>query len=110
MMPEILGYLHIHGLELASAITAAFGIWFTTKRWLLCWPITLISIFLYMLVFFRVKLYSDALLQVFFVVFTFYGWWHWWRGVRQEGEVRIAPLALRRWWSPYSPDLPGGFS
>lgn len=95
MMPEILGYLHIHGLELASAITAAFGIWFTTKRWLLCWPVTLISIFLYMWVFFRVKLYSDALLQVFFVVFTLYGWWHWWRGVRQEGEVRIAPLALR---------------
>ena len=109
MMPEILGYLHIHGLELASAITAAFGIWFTTKRWLLCWPITLISIFLYMLVFFRVKLYSDALLQVFFVVFTFYGWWHWWRGVRQEGEVRIAPLALREMMIALLAGLAGSF-
>jgi hypothetical protein len=25
----------------------------------------------------------------------FYGWWHWWRGVRQEGEVRVVPLSLR---------------
>ena len=31
----------------------------------------------------------------FFVAFTLYGWWHWWRGVREEGEVRVVPLALR---------------
>lgn len=94
MMPALADYLRIHGLEWASAIIAAWGIWLTTKRRLLCWPVTLISIFLYMFVFFRVRLYSDALLQAFFVVFTLYGWWHWWRGVREEGEVRIEPLRL----------------
>ena len=88
-------FLNTHGLELASAITAAIGIWLTTKRRLLCWPVTLVSIFLYMLVFLRVQLYSDALLQAFFVVFTIYGWWHWWRGVRQEGDVRVEPLTRR---------------
>jgi nicotinamide mononucleotide transporter len=89
------GYIATHKLELASAVTAALGIWLTTKRRLICWPVTLISIFLYMLVFFDAKLYSDALLQVFFVAFTFYGWWNWWRGVREEGEVRVEPLTLR---------------
>src|SRR5206468_10968340 len=24
---------------------------------------------------------------------TLYGWWNWWRGVRQQGEVRVAPLS-----------------
>ena len=75
-----------------DAITAAFGIWLTTRRLLICWPVTLVSIFLYMVVFFQAGLFSDALLQVFFVVFTFYGWWHWWRGVRDEGEVRVVAL------------------
>jgi len=88
-------YFATHRLELASAVTAWVGIWLTVRRRLLCWPITLISIFLYMLVFLRVKLYSDALLQAFFVVFTFYGWWNWWRGVRQEGEVRVEPMNPR---------------
>jgi nicotinamide mononucleotide transporter len=37
------------------------------------------------------------LLQVFFVAFTLYGWWHWWRGVRQDGEVRVVPLGVRGW-------------
>jgi nicotinamide mononucleotide transporter len=47
---------------------------------------------LYLAVFYQARLLSDALLQIFFVVFTLYGWWNWWRGVRQEGEVRVAPL------------------
>jgi nicotinamide mononucleotide transporter len=37
------------------------------------------------------------LLQFFFVAFTLYGWWHWWRGVVAEGEVRVVPLDLRGW-------------
>jgi nicotinamide mononucleotide transporter len=40
-------------------------------------------------------LYSDALLQIFFLAFTLYGWWYWWRGVREEGEVRVVRLPLR---------------
>ncbi len=88
----IVAWLAAHGLEITGAITAALGIWLTTRRLLICWPVTLISIFLYMVVFYRAGLLSDALLQVFFVIFTFYGWWHWWRGMRRDGEVRVAPL------------------
>ena len=73
----IAAWLTAHGLELAGAITAALGIWLTTRRLLICWPIALVSIFLYMVVFYRAGLLSDALLQVFFVAFTVYGWWHW---------------------------------
>ncbi len=91
----VTGYLEAHGLELAGVVTAALGIWLTTRRQLICWPITLVSIFIYIVVFFRAGLLSDALLQVFFVVFTVYGWWHWWRGVREEGEVRVEPLPLQ---------------
>lgn len=85
-------WITAHGLELAGAITAALGIWLTTRRLLICWPVTLASIVLYMVVFYRAGLFSDALLQVFFVIFTFYGWWHWWRGAREEGAVTIVPL------------------
>lgn len=102
-------YVASHKLELTSAVTAALGIWLTTKRRLICWPITLISIFLYMLVFYRAKLYSDALLQVFFVAFTVYGWWHWWRGARQDGEVRVAPLAFRNLFLALAIGVAGSF-
>lgn len=106
----IAAWLAAHGLELAGVITAALGIWLTTRRLLICWPVTLVSIFLYMVVFYRAGLLSDALLQVFFVAFTFYGWWHWWRGVRQEGTVRVVPLPRSSLITAVFLGIPGSFA
>jgi nicotinamide mononucleotide transporter len=92
--PMISQYLIEHWVELAGFFTTAAGIWLTTKRLLICWPVVLAADIFYFVVFYQARLYSDALLQVFFLAFTLYGWWHWWRGVRQEGEVRVVPLSL----------------
>lgn len=91
-MNAIINYLTAHWVEYLAWVVTTFGIWLTTRRNLLCWPITLAADILYLIVFYHSMLLSDALLQVFFLAFTFYGWWNWWRGVRQEGEVRVAPL------------------
>ena len=90
----ISGYFIAHWVELAGFITTSVGIWLTTKRLLICWPVVLAADIFYFAVFYQARLFSDALLQIFFLAFTLYGWWHWWRGVREEGEVRVAPLAL----------------
>ncbi|HUA98336.1 MAG TPA: nicotinamide riboside transporter PnuC [Terracidiphilus sp.] len=89
-----MNYLAAHGLEIAGVVTTVLGIWLTTKRLLVCWPVTLVADVIYLIVFYHARLYSDALLQVFFIVFTLYGWWHWWRGVVEEGDVRVEPLGL----------------
>jgi len=88
-------YLITNWVELAGFITTALGIWLTTKRLLICWPVVFAADILYLIVFYRARLLSDSLLQVFFIAFTLYGWWHWWRGVREDGEVRVEPLGLR---------------
>ena len=88
----IANYLWANWLELTGAVFAAVGIWLTTLRRLICWPVVLISILIYMIVFYRAGLYSDSLLQVFFLVFTVYGWWNWWSGKREDGKVCVVPL------------------
>jgi nicotinamide mononucleotide transporter len=93
-MTAIANYLAANWLELAGTVTTLVGIWLTTRRILACWPVVFAADIIYLIVFYRARLFSDALLQVFFVAFTLYGWWHWWRGVRDEGEVRVVPLAL----------------
>ena len=93
----ISNYLAANWLEIAGFITTLVGIWLTTRRLLICWPVVLAADLIYFLVFYRARLFSDSLLQVFFVAFTLYGWWHWWRGVREEGEVRVVPLGMRGW-------------
>lgn len=97
MMPLFLNYLSAHGLEIAGMVATVLGIWLTTKRLLICWPVVLAADFLYLAVFYRARLFSDALLQIFFIAFTLYGWWHWWRGMRKEGAIRVLPLSARGW-------------
>ena len=92
MMHAIVAWVAANWIEIAGCVTTLLGIWLTTKRLLICWPITLAADVLYFVVFYQARLFSDALLQIFFVAFTLYGWWHWWRGVREEGEVRVARL------------------
>jgi nicotinamide mononucleotide transporter len=82
-------------LEIAAVIASALGIWLTTKRKLSSWPIILLACFLYAVVFQRAKLYSDMLLQFVYAAFAIYGWWHWWRGMKEEGSVRVEPLTSR---------------
>ena len=88
-------YFASNWLESAGFVTTMVGIWLTTRRMLICWPVVLTADVLYLVVFYRARLFSDALLQIFFVAFTLYGWWHWWRGFREEGEVRVVPLGFR---------------
>ncbi len=89
----IANYFSANWLEIAGTVTTVLGIWLTTRRLLICWPVVLAADVIYLIVFYRARLFSDALLQVFFVVFTLYGWWHWWRGLRADGEVRVVPLS-----------------
>lgn len=97
MLTVLANYLAANWLELAGFITTLVGIWLTTRRLLVCWPVVLAADVLYLVVFYRARLFSDTLLQVFFMAFTLYAWWHWWRGIREEGEVRVVPLGLWGW-------------
>ena len=93
-LSTIANYLATNWVEIAGFLTTVLGIWLTTRRTLWCWPVILAADIFYLIVFYRAQLLSDALLQIFFLIFTLYGWWHWWRGVRKEGEVRVVPLGF----------------
>ncbi len=62
--------------DLAVLVTVA-SVWLTIGRHALCWPLGLVSVLLYAWVFYQAGLYSDALLQVLYVVLQLYGWWRW---------------------------------
>jgi nicotinamide mononucleotide transporter len=56
----------------------------------------LLMVTLYFFVFFEARLYSDALLQIFFFVVQIYGWWHWARVEAEAGEVVVERLSNRQ--------------
>ena len=57
------------------------------------WPLAILSSLLYFGVFWRSKLYGDAVLQIFFAVVALWGWVQWLRGQRGDGSpLRVARL------------------
>jgi nicotinamide mononucleotide transporter len=56
----------------------------------------LLMVSLYFFVFLEARLYSDALLQIFFFVVQIYGWWHWARVEAEAGEVTVERLSTRQ--------------
>lgn len=82
-------------LEWSAVVVSILGIWLMTQRRMLAWPVGLVSVGLYALVFFEARLYSDTLLQIAFAAFLFYGWIDWHRQDKPDGRVVIAPLSPR---------------
>lgn len=82
--------------ELTGAALSILGVWLTTRRHLLCWPVGLASVIVYALVFIEARLYSDALLQGAFALFIIYGWVRWSQHLGDDGRVEIAALPRRR--------------
>ena len=48
-----------------------------SKQHVLCWPVSLISCFIYGFIYFEAKLYMESILQLFYVVVSIYGWMKW---------------------------------
>ncbi len=58
------------------------------RRHIACWPAGIIGVVLAFLVYIPARLYSDAVLQVFYLVLSVYGWWQWSNG-RRASEQHI---------------------
>jgi len=82
-------------LELLAAVSGLLCVWLTVRQNIWCWPIGLIQIIVYLYIFWTVKLYSDVLLQVVFLVLQFHGWHNWLHGGKDRKELDISLLSSR---------------
>lgn len=80
-------------LEWTAVAFSTAGVWMMVQRRLLGWPLGLVAVCLYTVVFAQAKLYSDALLQVIFGGFVLYGWRNWYRQTEADGRPAVEPLA-----------------
>ncbi len=81
--------------ETAAAVLSASAVWLTTRRSPWCFPVGLLSVSVYIWVYFGARLYSEVLLQCIWVVMLTTGWLRWLRNLDSTGHVRVAPLMPR---------------
>ncbi|WP_109441832.1 nicotinamide riboside transporter PnuC [Acinetobacter haemolyticus] len=82
----------LSALEIIAVIMSVIGVTLTIQRNMWCWWFNILACALYGYLFFTYKLYGETILQFFFIVFNFYGFYSWLKGQRQDHDIRIEPI------------------
>ncbi|MEZ5427432.1 MAG: nicotinamide riboside transporter PnuC [Pyrinomonadaceae bacterium] len=77
-------------VEFIGTVSGLVSVWMAARSNIWTWPIGLINVAAFFLIFYQVQLYSDMFLQVYFFAMSIYGWIAWSRQNRsQENPIRF---------------------
>lgn len=79
-------------LEWAGVFTGILCVWLAARNNIYNWPIAIVSVMIYVLIFFETRLYSDMGLQVYFLIMNIYGWYFWTK--KKKAGVESTPVMV----------------
>jgi nicotinamide mononucleotide transporter len=79
-------------IEIVAVLLGIANILLIIRRSVWNYRFGIAMVTLYFFIFRDAKLYSDAGLQIFFVVVNLYGWWSWSRNKAEAGEIVVQRL------------------
>lgn len=74
-------------VELFGTLLYLWSVWLIARRNILTWPIGIVSVLLYMVLFYQIRLYSDTIEQVYYLGASAYGWWIWNKSPQVTGQI-----------------------
>jgi nicotinamide mononucleotide transporter len=84
--------------EIAGVVFGIASVWLIVKESVLGWPTGLVNVGLFIVVFWKARLYADMGLQVVYVVLCLYGWWAWRHGGKLDGSLSVTRTPRRALW------------
>jgi nicotinamide mononucleotide transporter len=85
-----LWWQHQTWLEVIGVITGLICVYLAAVNNILNWPIAMISVGVYIFIFFNARLYADMGLQFYFMAMNIYGWYYWSRKPATEQKTPVA--------------------
>jgi len=90
----LLGYPMSY-IEFVGTLLYLWSVWLIARKNMLTWPVGIVSVLLYMALFYQIRLYSDALEQVYYLGACLYGWWFWSKTEQKEKTVADVSFSPR---------------
>jgi nicotinamide mononucleotide transporter len=97
---ERVTWLTAHGLEAlewTAAIITVASVYLAARENIWNWPTAIVSVVMYTIVYMKAGLYSDAGLQLFYLVMSIYGWYEWLYGGAAHTELHVSRATHRVW-------------
>ena len=79
-------------LEWFGVFTGILCVWLAAKNNIWNWPIAIISVLIYIFIFFESKLYADMGLQFYFFAMNIYGWYYW--SKQKDTQEKERPVSV----------------
>ena len=86
MMELILGWITDHYFELIAAILGFIAIFLQIRQNVWYWLVSIIMVSMYIYIYIDARLYADMSLQVYYLVISFYGWYMWLFGKKENNH------------------------
>ncbi|MET4082353.1 nicotinamide mononucleotide transporter [Pedobacter sp. UYP30] len=96
-MEQIISYfLKTSLLEWCGVFTGILCVYLAAKNIIWNWPFAIISVTIYIFIFFEAKLYADTGLQFYFLAMNIYGWYYWSKERKSAKEPRRIGLIKQK--------------
>lgn len=79
-------------LEIFAVLTGLLHVFLLTREKLIAWPLGILSVATYTLIFFDNKLYSDVILHIGYIALNIYSWWKWSSKANTSNHLPISYL------------------
>jgi len=79
-------------LEVTGVVTGILCVYLAAKNIIWNWPFAILSVSVYIIIFFEAKLYADMGLQFYFLAMNIYGWYFWGRKPRSAEKVPVIKI------------------
>lgn len=87
-------------IEITASVFGFICVFLAIRQSIWNFPVAIASTVLYVFIFFDAKLYSDTILQLFFIAFQVYGWYNWLYGGENKTELSVTnnPMSENLVW------------
>lgn len=82
--------------EMLGFITGGACVWLLTKQNIWNWPIGIANAVFFLILFWHARLFADSLLQVFYLVTGFIGWYWWLHGGKRKDELPVQRTGIKK--------------
>jgi nicotinamide mononucleotide transporter len=83
------------GTEILGFVTGAATVLLAVRESAWNWPVGIANNIFFLILFWKAKLYADAILQIVYIVISIFGWWNWVRGGAGHTELPISRTSVR---------------
>jgi nicotinamide mononucleotide transporter len=82
-------------VELVAVVFGLVSVYLSAREHIVSWPTAIVNVAIFFVLFWKAKLYADAVLQLVYLALSVYGWYEWLYGGAQHTRLRVSRATRR---------------